>query len=311
VYKPRIGTKTLMLLMRLLKKRVIVDILERNERARIRSYFNQLELFESENLQTFVKQLFAIEKSHIHVLEYIEGKPHSPFKGSVWHVGEYFVRDIVFGMNDGLLSTFSLIAGLFGTNISSNAVTLAGTAGAIAGTISMAAGAYVSTKAERETMEQQLAIEQRELEIMPETETNELQLLFQKKGVEREQAKDVARKIMSDKDVALETMAREELGFAPHRMVSPYGAAVRTGIAFTIGAAVPIVPFLVVRDIHLAFPIAIVGSLSGFFIIGAGRTIVTGKKVVRSGLEMFMIGTAAALITYAIGVGIGSLIMVN
>jgi predicted membrane protein (TIGR00267 family) len=109
---------------------------------------------------------------------------------------------------------------------------------------------------------------------------------------------------MSDKDVALATMAKEELGIDPEELGSPYRAALASGISFTIGAAVPVLPFVILGK--SAFAVAIILSLSGFFIIGAGRTIITGRNPVKSGIEMFLIGTGAAIVTYIIGSLIGS-----
>ena len=108
---------------------------------------------------------------------------------------------------------------------------------------------------------------------------------------------------MSNHDVALATMAREELGLNPEELGSPYKAALASGLSFTIGAAVPVLPFVFMES--LAFKTAIILSLSGFFLIGAGRTVATGRNPWRSGLEMFLVGTIAAVITYFIGSLIG------
>ncbi|MFH1383972.1 MAG: VIT1/CCC1 transporter family protein, partial [Candidatus Omnitrophota bacterium] len=306
-FKPRFKTKITLFLIQRLGRRALIDVLERNKQSKIRGYFNQLELFASEALRERIKELFAIEKKHATVLQYLNGKEISPFGGGEFHREGGGIRDIIFGMNDGLLSTFSLVAGVAGGTMSNNVILLAGLAGAIAGAISMAAGAFVSTRAEREVMELQLKIEKKELELMPESEQKELAHLYQRKGIDREQAERIAHTIMQDKDIALDTMAREELGFSPSLMVDPFKAALFSGIFFIIGAAVPIVPFFILYETY-AFPAAIICSLSCFFVIGASRTIITGKKALQSGMEMFFIGSGAAAITYVIGTGIGNII---
>ena len=108
---------------------------------------------------------------------------------------------------------------------------------------------------------------------------------------------------MSDPEVALKTMAKEELGIDPDSLNSPIKAAVASGISFTLGAAVPVLPFVFMGA--LAFKTAIILSLSGFFLIGAGRTVATGRNPFKSGLEMFIVGTLAAAVTYLIGSLIG------
>lgn len=298
-YIPSLRIRVFLSLIKTFGQSMLLAILERNKRAKIQLYFDQLEAFEHDALQQDVKNLFQIEKSHATVLNCLSGKDLSPFEGEGWHSGQTGIRDIIFGMNDGLLSTFSLIAGMAGGAASSATVLLAGMAGAIAGAISMAAGAFVSVRAEREVMEKQLEIERKEIHFMPEFEEQELSELYQLKGLSKEKADDVARTIMADKDVALDTMAKEELGFTPTEMANPFVAALYSGVAFIVGAAIPIIPFFF-YGVEL-FRVAIITSLSGFFIIGACRTIVTGKHPVRSGLEMFIIGSSAATITYVIG----------
>ena len=301
-YTPRLRTHVYLFLIRCCGRGSLFDLLERLKRSKIRIYFDQLGNFESDVLKKNVKTLFAIEKSHRKVLDFLSER--SSLSSGSWHKSGVRIRDIIFGMNDGLLSTFSLIAGMTGGAVTNTVVLFAGIAGAIAGAVSMAAGAFVATRAEREVMQQQLAIEQRELELMPEAEEQELTSLYKRKGLSGDRADTVAKTILSNKDVALETMAREELGFSTDEMAKPLQAAFFSGGSFIVGAAVPIIPFLVCGS-EWAFWVALVISLSGFFVIGSVRTIVTGKNALRSGFEMFVIGTGAAILTYCVGKWIG------
>lgn len=300
-FKPRFKTKFLSFLGKLFGHEALLDQLEKGEGSAVSDYSGQAQMFKGTGVEKKLKEIIPEEKSHSKVLK--EMKIVDKFEGESWHKGGEQIRDVIFGMNDGLLSTFSLVAGVTGAAVSNSIVLLAGLAGAVAGAISMAAGAFVSVKAEKEVMEKHLESEKREIETMPETEMEELALMYELKGIDKKRAKKISKQIMANKDVALETMAREELGFAPGQLGSPFKAGIASGISFSIGAAVPILPFIFLGAI--AFKVAIILSLSSFFIIGAGRTLVTGKNAFKSGLEMFLIGTGAAIITYLIGSLIG------
>lgn len=301
VFRPRLKAQLLSIMGKLIGHRSLLEFLERGEA--IVGYGRQVKDFKDQGLKKTLNMIIPDEKGHSKLLNELSG-PRGPLKGERWHQGGGSIRDIVFGMNDGLLSTFSLIAGVAGGISNNSIVLLAGLAGAIAGAISMAAGAYVSTKAEKEVFEKHLQMEKSELETMPETEEEELALLYELKGMSKRMARGVARKILSNKEIALTTMAKEELGLDPEDLGDPLKAGIMSGTAFTLGAAVPVIPWVLLHG-KLALYVSIFLSLGGFFLIGMGRTIVTGKNPWRSGLEMFIIGTVSAIITYLIGNIIG------
>ncbi|MEM2936187.1 MAG: VIT1/CCC1 transporter family protein, partial [Candidatus Bathyarchaeia archaeon] len=137
-----------------------------------------------------------------------------------------------------------------------------------------------------------------------EAEEEELALIYQLKGVDPEKAREIAKQILDTEEMALETMAREELGFAPKEISSPLKAGLISGVSFTLGAAVPILPYVIFLG-ELALFVSVALSLGCFFFIGAGRTLVTGRNPWRSGAEMFLIGTLAAIVTYLIGSLVG------
>lgn len=210
------------------------------------------------------------------------------------------LRAAVFGVNDGLVSNASLILGIAGANPDPKVVLLAGVAGLAAGAFSMAAGEYVSVRSQRELYEYQIALERDELEHYPEAEAQELALIYAAKGVPAKEATRIAKKLVSDPEHALDTLAREELGLNPAELGSPWGAAVSSFLAFAIGALVPLAPFLAMRGGN-ALPVSAGVTAIALFAIGALLSLFTGRSALASGLRMLALGGAAALVTHAIG----------
>ena len=142
-----------------------------------------------------------------------------------WHRADKSgtLRAAIFGVNDGLVSNTALVMGFAGAAVDNQVVLLAGLAGWLAGAFSMGSGEYISMRNQREAFERELEFERQEIEMHPEDEQRELQLIYEAKGIDTETAAEVARQVMSDKDVALETMAREELGLDPDDLGSPVG----------------------------------------------------------------------------------------
>ena len=218
------------------------------------------------------------------------------------------LRAAVFGVNDGLVSNASLILGMAGATLGSPAdngvVVLSGIAGLLAGAFSMAAGEYVSVRSQREMYEYQIGLERAELEQYPEEEAAELALIFEHKGMSREEAKAFSARLIADPDRALDTLAREELGLDPDDLASPWGAAVFSFLSFAAGAALPLLPFLLLEAAR-ALPLAV--GLTGLALFGVGAllTLFTGRNAWLGGLRMLAIGGAAAAATYLIGRALG------
>ena len=154
------------------------------------------------------------------------------------------LRAAVFGVNDGLVSNFSLVMGVAGGTSDNSIVLLAGIAGLVAGAFSMASGEWISIRSQRELYENELRIEQEELRAFPEEERDELEMIYRAKGISPEAAHTLVDTIMNRNDVALDTLAREELGIDPATLGSPWVAAGSSFAAFAIGAALPVLPFL-------------------------------------------------------------------
>lgn len=210
------------------------------------------------------------------------------------------LRAGIFGVNDGLVSNLSLIMGVTGANASNHVILLAGVAGLLAGAFSMGAGEYVSMRVQRELFERLLHIEAHELATEPDEEHQELRKIYEGKGFPPHLAKQVTDVIMRNPEVALETHAREELGLDPGELGSPWGAATSSFITFSLGATVPLLPFVFGSGTAAAL-VAIGVSALALFSVGAAMSLITGRRTVLSGCRMLLVGSLAAAITYGVG----------
>ncbi|HLE43065.1 MAG TPA: VIT1/CCC1 transporter family protein, partial [Methylomirabilota bacterium] len=210
------------------------------------------------------------------------------------------LRAAIFGANDGLVSNMSLIFGVAGAGQPTKVIIVAGVAGLLAGAFSMAAGEYISVRVQREVFERLIHLEAHEIGSDAEAEQKELALIYERKGISRDLAERLAEELMRDPDVALETHAREELGLDPGQgLGSPWAAAGSSFATFSVGALVPLVPFLFGSG-DVAVIVSAVLALATLFGIGAGMSYLTGKRFYVSGLRMFLIGGTAALITFGV-----------
>lgn len=214
------------------------------------------------------------------------------------------LRAAVFGVNDGLISNASLILGMAGATADNAIVLLSGAAGLIAGAFSMAAGEYVSVRSQREMYEYQIGLEREELDRYPEAETEELALIYEARGLDRNEAISVAKTMTADPGMALDTLAREELGLNPDNLGSPWGAAFFSFFSFALGAAIPLTPFLFASGTaSLAIAIALTGA--ALLAVGALLSLFTGRSALYSALRMLFIGVAAGAVTYFVGTLLG------
>ncbi len=224
-------------------------------------------------------------------LERLDGKPQ--------HRGGN-LRAAVFGVNDGLVSNASLILGVAGAGATPSAILLSGVAGLLAGAFSMAAGEYVSVRSQREFYEYQITLEREELDQYPQEEAAELALIYQAKGVGKEEARRMADALLRDPDRALDTLAREELGLNPEELGTPWGAAIASFLAFSLGACIPLLPYLLLSGATALGGTLLATGIS-LFGVGAAISLFTGKQSVVGGLRMLGIGAAAGGATWLIG----------
>jgi VIT1/CCC1 family predicted Fe2+/Mn2+ transporter len=214
-------------------------------------------------------------------------------------------RAAVFGMSDGLVTNTSLILGFAGAHPAASVVRLAGLAGLVAGAFSMAAGEYVSMSAQRELFERELAVERRALEETPEGETQELIEIFKRKGLAPELASRLASEVMSDPELALETHAREEFGVDPASLGSPITATISSFVAFTVGAFIPLLPWLFgggTAAVAWSICLSAIAALA----LGAVLGSLTGRSKVGSALRQLAIAALAAGVTYLVGHAVGA-----
>ena len=232
--------------------------------------------------------------------------PDAITKGEGWHrsARSGTLRAVIFGVSDGLVSNLALVMGIAGASADARFILLAGIAGLLAGAFSMAAGEYISMQSQRELFERQIALEAAELEAMPEEEEAELAALYMAKGFTREEAQRIAARMFENPKTALDTLVREELGLDPDELGSPVGAAIGSFVAFAVGAAIPVLPYLFGGG-PAVFVASIVLSLAGLFLVGAGVSLLTGRGLLFSGFRQVGIGAAAAAVTYAVGTLIG------
>lgn len=210
------------------------------------------------------------------------------------------LRAAVFGVNDGLLSNFSLVMGFAGAEAKPEYIILAGVAGLLAGSFSMAAGEYVSVRSQREVFEQQIAMEKQELEMSPKEEEEELSLIYRAKGLPEKEAALLAHRIIANPHTAIDTLAREELGLDPSELGSPWTAALSSFVSFVIGAFIPVLPFLLSSG-RIAVVVSAALSFTALFGVGALVSIFTARGPLVSGGRMVAIGVLVSAITYGVG----------
>jgi VIT1/CCC1 family predicted Fe2+/Mn2+ transporter len=213
-------------------------------------------------------------------------------------------RAAVFGMSDGLVSNVALILGVAGAHPAAGVVRLAGLAGLIGGSVSMAAGEFISMTAQNELLERELEMERLELKRRPDHEHAELVQLYRSRGIEESVAEDLARALMRDPEVALETHAREELGIDPSSMGSPVAAATSSFLAFAAGALLPLLPWFFGAG-TAAIVISVVIGIAAALAVGGALARFTGRSAPRSALRQLMWSAIPAAVTYAIGSAVG------
>jgi predicted membrane protein (TIGR00267 family) len=210
------------------------------------------------------------------------------------------IREVVFGMQDGLISTVALVSSVAVATTERYIVIVAGLTTALAGMISMATGSYLSSKAEKELHAAEIEKEARELEEKPEEEMAELIEIYLREGLTLEEAQRLAERMAQDKQLWLRTLTEKELGISPEMAESPAKDAMTMGASFILGAAIPILPYFLISS-NIVIPISIGITILTLFGVGVVKSKVTRRSPLRSGLEIVLIGTLSALLGYLIG----------
>jgi VIT1/CCC1 family predicted Fe2+/Mn2+ transporter/rubrerythrin len=313
---PRLRIRTIVLLARLFGTHAVRDMVQALEGDEEQTYAAQA--------SPEVEAIAADEREHAAIWVRL-GAPAADFGSRVrpvparasdiaaterWHRASRSgtLRAVIFGVSDGLVSNLALVMGIAGASSGQGSfILLAGIAGLLAGAFSMAAGEYISMQSQRELFERQIALERAELEAMPEEEQAELAAIYRAKGFTQGEADTIAARIFRNPKDALDTLVREELGLDPDELGSPWGAAAGSFVAFGVGAAIPVVPYMLTTG-GVAFVAAIALSLVALFAVGAGVSLLTGRSLLFSGGRQVLIGTAAAIVTYVVGIAIGAVV---
>ncbi len=300
---PGLKTRLLIRLARHFGPRFILPAVAANEYADRNKYASQPD----------AQALSNEEHGHAAVVRAVAGHG-SPVSGMEiarserWHRGASGneLRAAVLGVNDGLVSNFCLVMGVAGAGAASGAVLLTGVAGLVAGALSMALGEWLSVTNASELASSQIAKEAEELEQSPEAEQKELALIYQAKGIEREQARKIAEKVMENRETALDTLVREELGIDPSELGgNPWSAAGVSLLLFAVGAIFPVLPFLWL-DNSRAIAGSIAFSLLGLGAVGMVTSLFNGRSLGYSAIRQIFFGGVAAAITFGVGTLFGA-----
>jgi VIT1/CCC1 family predicted Fe2+/Mn2+ transporter len=262
--------------------------------------------------ETAATRMTAQERTHARILQAMlrrasgaQGSELARIEGRHRNVGGNALRAAVLGANDGLCSNLSLVMGVAGASVSGHVILVTGMAGLLAGAFSMALGEWVSVTSSRELAEREIHVERDELAAAPEEEREELQLIYEAKGLPADQAAELSRRLVTDPSNALDALTREELGLDPQELGGSARVAAATSFAlFALGASVPVVPFFFASG-YAAVLFSLTLSSLILFGVGTAITVFTGRPVWLSGGRQLLLGLAAAAATFVLGRAFG------
>jgi VIT1/CCC1 family predicted Fe2+/Mn2+ transporter len=297
-FRPSLRARVMAFLGRALGPRFLLPVLLAEEGREVRGYLemhHSIPVGVAGRNEAFV--LARESADHAAELGEITGRSDEP-----WHRAESggFLRNVVYGFNDGLTANFGLVAGVIGATVASQhrAVIVAGVAGIIADSLSMGASGYLAAKSEREVYEHEIEMERAEIELMPEIERDEIALLYEAQGMERQAARARADELMADPPRMLEAQVKEELKIGEQTR-SPFNEGWVTGLSTAIGALIPVFPFFFLQERAAMWSFVL--AMASHFLVGAARSIFTGRPLFRSGLDMFVVGIGVAAVGYLAG----------
>jgi VIT1/CCC1 family predicted Fe2+/Mn2+ transporter len=233
-------------------------------------------------------------------------EPLKRFHDEAWHTPQgRLVREIIFGLNDGVISTIGFLAGVTATLGDVHTIALGGIAAAIAGAVAMGVGAFVSSKSQRAFFQAEIAREAWEIENMPEHERQEIREIYQRLGFTPDEVDIIVRRVTSSPELWLRVMSREELGLAEEVFDSPVRVGLVTSLAYQLGALLLLVPYALTRTPREAFEAAVAIAVVALLATGAGKTWVTKEPPVRAALELAGLGILACVIGLVLGWVVG------
>ena len=221
--------------------------------------------------------------------------------GEPWHKTESggMIGNIVYGFNDGLTANFGLVAGVIAATSDPSTILVTGIVGTVADALSMGASGYLAAKSEQEVYEHEIEVERQEIQLMPDIEADELALMYTARGVPKEQARELAQEVIRDPERALAEKIQSELKIG-EVYTTPFKEGWITGLATAIGAFIPVAPFLFTEG-RLAIWISFALAMLSHFAVGGARSLFTGRGLIRSGFDMFVVGLGVAGVGYLVG----------
>jgi vacuolar iron transporter family protein len=305
-HRPTARTRLLAFLGRRFGPGFLLPMLLAEEGREVKAYLDMHRTTETGVAGRDEALLLAKESAeHATTLNGVAGRTGEP-----WHRtgAGGFLRNVVYGFNDGLTANFGLVAGVIGasTGSSYHAVIVAGVAGLIADALSMGSSGYLAAQSEREVYEHEIAMERDEVALMPEIERDELALIYEAKGMDRDSAYRIATQVMADPEQMLAEQVQEELGISESH-TSPMREAWITGTATAIGALIPVLPFLMLEG-RVAVIVSFAVAMISHWVVGAARSVFTGRSVFRSGMDMSVVGLGVAAVGYYVGEWVGRLL---
>jgi VIT1/CCC1 family predicted Fe2+/Mn2+ transporter/rubrerythrin len=293
---PSLKAKIMAWLGRQFGARYLLPLLLREEGREVKGYMDLHAASHAKDARQVSLTLARESAEHAGTLASLAGRGAEP-----WHQtgSGGFLRNVVYGFNDGLTANFGLVAGVIGAGVAPHVILVSGIAGTIADALSMGASGYLAAKSEQEVYAHEIEMEKEEIRIMPEVEEEELALLYQAKGVDPRTARRMSEEVMRDPQRALGEQVREELKIGEAHS-TPLNEGWLTGGATAVGAFIPVAPFLILDGrtaAWTAFAIAMVSH----FAVGAARSLFTGRGLIRSGTDMFVVGVGVAGVGYFVG----------
>ncbi len=293
---PSVNARVMAWLGRRLGPRYLLPVLLREEGREVKGYMDLHRASQATDAKAVSLTLAKESAAHAETLAALAGKKAEP-----WHRTESggFLRNVVYGFNDGLTANFGLVAGVIGAAVQPHVIMISGVAGMIADALSMGASGYLAAKSEQEVYAHEIAMEKEEIRLMPEVEEEELALVYEAKGIEGKRARVMAADVMRDPARALDEQVREELKIGEAH-ATPLKEGWITGAATAVGAFIPVAPFLVLSG-RTAMLTSFAIAMLSHFAVGGARSIFTGRGILRSGLDMFAVGLGVAVVGYLVG----------
>ena len=228
-----------------------------------------------------------------------------PYQDKFHIEGGEIIRQIVFGMNDGIVSVFALLAGVFGGGLGTREILITLLAATVAGALSMAAGEFISAKSERNYFENEINQERLEVKLIPEVEKEEIRLIYKNKGFSGDLLNQIVKKITSNPELWVKEMVIDELGIAEIEQKGELKGTIFIFISFILGALFPVLPYIIFQFLPpgyelMIFLIAAIETFAGLFLVGALKKFITGVNWVKSGMEMLLVGTLAFIASFFI-----------